>query len=228
MPRTFVIGDIHGAYRALRQCLDRASFNYREDHLICLGDVADGWPDTRACIEELLRIKNLTHLLGNHDLYTLEWMDSGTAPDLWLAQGGEATRQSYRHEVPPGHHEYFKRARPYFVSRQRLFVHAGIDRHTDISHQGLSTFLWDRELAHLAMAQYREGVDKKLTRYREVYIGHTPTPFGKPVRSGDVWLMDTGAGWSGVLSLLDIDTYATFVSDPVPSLYPGVQGRSRF
>ena len=27
MARTFVIGDIHGAYRALRQCLDRADFN---------------------------------------------------------------------------------------------------------------------------------------------------------------------------------------------------------
>lgn len=37
--REFVIGDIHGAYRALRQCLTRSDFNYDHDHLICLGDV---------------------------------------------------------------------------------------------------------------------------------------------------------------------------------------------
>ena len=34
MRRTFVIGDIHGAYRALRQCLERAEFEYEEDELL--------------------------------------------------------------------------------------------------------------------------------------------------------------------------------------------------
>jgi serine/threonine protein phosphatase 1 len=56
MDRTFVIGDIHGAYRALRQCLQKAAFNYSNDHLICLGDVCDGWPETRESIDELLKI----------------------------------------------------------------------------------------------------------------------------------------------------------------------------
>ncbi|NJN40909.1 MAG: hypothetical protein HC811_00350 [Flammeovirgaceae bacterium] len=46
--RRFVLGDIHGAYRALRQCLERASFSYDEDLLIALGDVSDGWPDVKA------------------------------------------------------------------------------------------------------------------------------------------------------------------------------------
>lgn len=73
-PQTFVIGDIHGAYRALRQCFDRSGFRPASDHLICLGDVADGWPDTKTCIDDLLKIKNMTYLLGNHDLLTLEWM----------------------------------------------------------------------------------------------------------------------------------------------------------
>ena len=29
--RTFVIGDIHGAYKAFKQCLKKADFNYKKD-----------------------------------------------------------------------------------------------------------------------------------------------------------------------------------------------------
>ena len=64
MARTFVIGDIHGACRALRQCLERSSFDYTNDILISLGDVADGWPETKDAIDELLKVKNLVYLLG--------------------------------------------------------------------------------------------------------------------------------------------------------------------
>jgi serine/threonine protein phosphatase 1 len=39
--------------------------------------------------------------------------------------------------------------------------------------------------------------------------------------------MDTGAGWSGVLSMMDIHTKEVFASDPVPLLYPGVEGRKK-
>ncbi len=42
--RTFVLGDVHGAARALKQVLERSSFDYSADRLVCLGDVADGWP----------------------------------------------------------------------------------------------------------------------------------------------------------------------------------------
>jgi len=30
--RTFVVGDIHGAYRAFMQCLERSAFDYVGDH----------------------------------------------------------------------------------------------------------------------------------------------------------------------------------------------------
>lgn len=33
------MGDIHGAYKALQQCLERSKFNYENDKLIQLGDV---------------------------------------------------------------------------------------------------------------------------------------------------------------------------------------------
>ena len=53
-----------------------------------------------------------------------------------------------------------------------------------------------------------------------MYIGHTPIPEPHPVQYCEVWMMDTGAGWSGRLSMMNIDTLEYFVSDPVPELYP--------
>jgi serine/threonine protein phosphatase 1 len=37
--------------------------------------------------------------------------------------------------------------------------------------------------------------------------------------------MDTGAGWDGCLSIMDINSKEFFTSDPVPSLYPEDSGR---
>jgi serine/threonine protein phosphatase 1 len=227
MGKTFVLGDVHGGYRALRQCLDRSGFDYQNDHLICLGDVCDGWPETKACIDELLSVKQLTYLLGNHDWWTLEWMTTGRIEDVWFSQGGEATVRSYTDGVPPTHIQFFQRALPYFLRDNKIFVHAGFDPLKDIARQGLDVFLWDRNLARAALDLYYQQIDAKLTLYDEVYLGHTPIPYPHPLRACEVWLMDTGAGWSGVLSMMNIETKEVFTSDPVPSLYPGVMGRTK-
>jgi serine/threonine protein phosphatase 1 len=39
--------------------------------------------------------------------------------------------------------------------------------------------------------------------------------------------MDTGAGWQGKLSMMNIDTKEIFQSDPVPDLYPKYRGRAK-
>ncbi|MDH5598326.1 MAG: hypothetical protein OEY34_04330, partial [Cyclobacteriaceae bacterium] len=46
-----------------------------------------------------------------------------------------------------------------------------------------------------------------------------------PLQSGNVWMMDTGAGWDGVLTIMNIRDKTYKTSDPVPSLYPGIEGR---
>ena len=54
--RTFVIGDIHGAYKALLECLELSKFKKNNDRLICLGDVCDRGRQVKECIDELLTI----------------------------------------------------------------------------------------------------------------------------------------------------------------------------
>lgn len=227
MGRTFVIGDIHGAYRALRQCLERSAFDFEKDRLISLGDVADGWPETKACINEFLKMKNLTYVLGNHDFWTLEWMESGVAEPVWFDQGGKATVESYVEGIPEAHLQFLKNALPYYQLGDKLFVHAGIDPQLPIDVQNLQILLWDRSFARVAFNLYTKEIRGKITEFDEVYIGHTPIPFLKPIQSSEVWFMDTGAGWSGVLSMMNIDTKEVVTSDLVPSLYPGVEGRKK-
>lgn len=227
MRREFVIGDIHGAYRALRQCLERSDFDYDNDHLICLGDVADGWPQTRESIDELLRIKNLTYILGNHDWWTLQWMLTGKIDDIWVAQGGKATIDSYPGAVSDQHISFLSQAALYHVRENRLFVHAGVDPSMPLEKQDQDTFLWDRQLASRVLSLYPHCNGERISSFDEIFLGHTPVPFGHPIKCMEVWMMDTGAGWSGVLSMMNLETKEIFPSDPVPDLYPGVEGRTR-
>jgi serine/threonine protein phosphatase 1 len=226
MSRTFVLGDVHGAYHALRQCIDRSGFDPANDTLIFLGDVCDGWPQTRECIDYLMGVPNLICLLGNHDFWFNNWMQYGEAEDIWLEQGGQATVDSYKDGVPKSHLMFVGQAKTFYEKDNRLFVHAGIPPGMRPEECSQHQLLWDRTLPMLARTL---GTESKLTltQYNEVFIGHTPIESPHPVKYCEVWMMDTGAGWSGVLSMMNLDTKECFMSDPVPTLYPGIAGRKK-
>jgi serine/threonine protein phosphatase 1 len=227
MSRTFVIGDIHGAFRALKQCLERASFDYENDRLIALGDVCDGWPETKECVDELMKIKNLIFILGNHDMIMLDWMETGQMAESWFVHGGEATCLSYGETIPRSHIDFIKKGILYHLEDNKLFVHAGILPDRKLEQQGPSVFMWDRTLAGLAMDFQERGISKPITEFDEIFIGHTPIASSHPRKYCEVWMMDTGAGWYGPLSMMNVHSKEFFISDPVTSLYPGITGRTK-
>jgi serine/threonine protein phosphatase 1 len=57
MKRTFVIGDIHGGLKALKQVLQNAAVT-KEDTLIFLGDYVDGWSESVQVISFLIDLHN--------------------------------------------------------------------------------------------------------------------------------------------------------------------------
>ncbi len=222
--RRFVIGDIHGANRALIQCLERSSFDAQRDLLISLGDLCDRWPEVNRVFDTLLKVKNLVLLLGNHDQWALEWFLHGEAPEIWLMQGGDITMESYANGVPEAHVDLLVKASLFHHLDNKLFVHGGFNPESDITMQKSDLLLWDRTLIRSALLCKMQGIKKHLTSYDEVYIGHTPTiNFDEtvPIKACEVYLMDTGAGWpGGVLTMMDIDTKMFYQSDPVETLYP--------
>jgi len=223
-----VIGDIHGAFLALKQCLGRSKFQPKTDLLICLGDVVDGWPQTRECIDFLLELPHLVYIKGNHDDMALLWSMTGEAPYGWKAQGGYATIDSYNRQMLDTHVNFLKNGHLYHLESNKLFVHAGINPSKKIEDQGSDIFLWDRSLFKEAFTYRLEENPPQLSDYDEIYIGHTPIHnygYNHPIKACEVWMMDTGAGWNGVLSIMDINTKEYWMSDSVDSLYPDHKGR---
>ena len=93
MARTLVIGDIHGAYKGLLQCIERSEFNRESDTLISLGDVCDGWPQVRECFDFLIGLPRMEYIRGNHDQMALDWANSGTALFGWKIQGTSSLKE---------------------------------------------------------------------------------------------------------------------------------------
>lgn len=227
--RTFVLGDVHGGHRALLQCFERCSFDYEADRLIFLGDATDGWSESPLVIEELKRVRNLIYILGNHDVWFMDWLAAGWEPYVWMSEGGRTTIDSYagleKSVLKREHLEFLQSAVLCFVDdTDRLFVHGGIDRRVSLDNQRKEYIIRDRSLFYST-----DGV----RGYHEVFIGHTPTTSIKnslkPLNFGgqdNVWRMDTGAGYSGgCLSIMDVETRQFWQSDVVSELYPVEEGR---
>ena len=222
--RSLVIGDIHGGYRALQQCLRGSRLDYEHDRLVVLGDAADGWSEVAECFEELLKVNHLVYVRGNHDQWLLEWLQYGKKPLVWLMQGGYASYESYASHphLREKHLAFLKTTGFYFIDEDnRIFVHGGILPGVPVDATEVEYLMWDREL-------WMNRSYDRIPEYTEVYVGHTSiwSVSSSPCNHGNVWFMDTGAGWGGKLSIMDVATKEIWQSDRVADLYPEEQGRS--
>ena len=228
---TYVIGDMHGAHKALEQCLDRCDFDPAEDVLITLGDICDGWPFVKECVEMLEVVPNLVGVLGNHDQWAIEWAKTGEMQDIWVTQGGENTLKSFGYDPNSFPLDFFKQFVGIMESEGQVFVHGGLDpNQRDLSKQSLDVCLWDRSLVHAARLKHAQKPDFKYGGWKDIFVGHTTTEYFehddyRPLHFCNIWMIDTGGGWSGKLTIMDIDTKQYWQSDIVADLYPGIKGR---
>lgn len=226
---TYVLGDCHGAHLALQQCLDRCNFNPVNDTLISLGDICDGWPHVKECVEILQAIPKFQGVIGNHDVWAMEWASTGNILHEWRTQGGEATLESFGREPLNFPQSFFKQFHITLEINGKVFVHGGLDvNQRDLSKQHFNVCTWDRSLVNIARRHHNSRPNYKYGGWDEIYVGHTTTQFYhslKPLHYCNVWMVDTGAGWSGKLTIMDVDTKEYWQSDLVPTLYPHIKGR---
>jgi len=239
--KKFVIGDIHGSNKALLQVLERSGFDKESDLLISLGDIADGWNEVPECVDTLLSIKNLIAIRGNHDVWCYDWFEMGATPLIWTQQGGKATLDAYVRTgkmTEDSHKAFWKNQVDWYIDDEnRLFIHGGWD-YIEGFPQGAKASVnagsiakechWDRSLLEGARSAFgdknRPGKFKALEQFKEIYIGHTAMN-GEPKQFGNLWNLDTGAGWNGQLTIMDIDTKEFWQSDNVKELHPDQLGR---
>jgi len=264
--RTFVVGDMHGALKALLQCLERCGYNPETDQIIFVGDYVDGWPESAQLVQKLIELDKAStrgniHIRGNHDKWCEEWLLLGAAHSIWLEQGGRSTLESYVSSgliTEESHKDFFRGLHNYYVDDDnRGFVHGGFHSRKGLGHEVYeSDYYWDRDLWQIALLSEGrvhfddEGVPQssRFLMHKEVYIGHTSTcnwkckphypeykdknqpslngPIMIPMRRCNVWNMDTGGGFEGKVTIMDIDTKEYWQSDLVKDLYPGQHGRN--
>lgn len=204
MQRTFTTTDTHGCFKELRECLDLSGFRYDEDRLIHIGDITDRGPDSFLVVEELLKIKNLIAIRGNHDEWMLDFIKTSRHPslnhngvyktilsyaqaqdmsyeDLYVNQkmSGISTNFEPRH-MPKTHRDFFKNQINYYIDREnRLFVHAGYDPMELIETQHTNTLIWERDLVQGLARQLEVAGEVKnypdVNNFKRIFVGHTPT-----------------------------------------------------
>lgn len=254
--KTFVMGDIHGGYKPLVQCLQRAGFDYENDVLIQIGDVADGHNEVYECVEELLKIKNLIAIKGNHDGWLLEFIQTDFHPVSWN-YGGKGTIESYLKykegpkvcfpkgsgyktslnstDIPARHRQFFQNQKLFHILHTDIcFVHGGFERYEDFFEQTEKKYCWDRRLWSEALSYDEQGRDfnafEMVTLFQHIYIGHTSTlhwDTDLPMTALHITNMDTGAGSVGKLTIMDIDSKEIWQSDSLSTLYCDIQDFSK-
>jgi serine/threonine protein phosphatase 1 len=153
------------------------------------------------------------------------------------------------------HRQFFKNMINYHIDDEnRGFVHGGFTSRKGLGHEPYeSNYYWDRDLISICLMRHnmqlkeKEGMKHEVRSYKhkEVYVGHTTTigwtirkngiiKNAQGIKSGctvpinvcNVWDLDTGGGWNGKITIMDIDTKEYWQSDLLTDLYPGYRGRN--
>jgi len=164
-------------------------------------------PETFECVEELLKIKNLIAIRGNHDDCWYQSIRTGNQ-NLLFNKGGKETLESYIKncyvereyvmkmsgystdyeftDMPISHYTFWKNQLPYYIDKDNnLFVHGGFNRHHLIEetekYGNISDLWWDRDLLHAARSyssmKNNEYPFKNKNNFKEIFVGHTPVQY---------------------------------------------------
>ncbi len=244
MGRTLVCGDIHGAYKPLKDLINKVKLK-NDDELVFLGDYVDGNSESFEVIDYLIKLKNqysTKFLLGNHDFWLRKYLENGVADIGWLNCGGTTTIDSYENrnkESINDHIEFLNSCvYSYTDNNNNGFVHGGFRTDdglniTDRNYWVINDFMWDRSLFHLAYTHHKKNHNnsenytklypKLLKLYKNIYIGHTSTlnyNTDIPIKVCNVTNLDTGGGSSnGRITIMDIDTGVYWQSSTIEKYY---------
>lgn len=148
----------------------------------------------------------------------------------WYNQGGRNTLLSYVGRTKEDlirHRDFLSQQEPFILleDEKYLFVHGGFELRKDVNNTDIDVLLWDRDIFSMTFKNgymLNHGYDK-------VFLGHTTTQIInndlKPLIFNNIYALDTGAGWDGKLSMMNIDTDDVFSSKISKEYYPEFTGR---
>ncbi len=208
--RTIAIGDIHGHAEALKSLIARVD-PQPIDTVVFLGDYVDRGPDSCGVIQQVIelsaRCKTIT-LMGNHEQMMLKACNDPDSIQAWLDMGGDLALDSYSthfdiSDVPQAHREFLDRLLRSHETATHFFIHANYAPNQEITQQDSVTALW-RSLEDLPRQHYSG---------RTAVVGHTPQPQGQVLDLGYLLCLDTGCGFGGYLTAMDVESHELWQVD---------------
>lgn len=143
----------------------------------------------------------------------------------------------------------------YIDEQNRGFVHGGFRSKKGLGHEEYQAdYYWDRDVWQISLMSHNKvrtdsngtPQGRRMYKHKEVFIGHTSTgnweikphypeyqddrqskngSITVPMNRYNVWNLDTGGGFEGKLTIMDIETKEFWQSDFVKDLYPEEKGR---
>lgn len=178
--RRFVIGDIHGCVKTLRELVTNKIKLQKNDLLFLLGDYIDRGPDSKGVLDFLMELKgegyNVHPLLGNHEYMMLLSAEDVEEFIYWKKNGSLQTLMSFgideksanefacMKQVPQKYFDFLKGLEYYESTDDYYFVHAGFAKGIEKPTDDMETLLWSRS----------EHYNRQVLKGRILIHGHTP------------------------------------------------------
>jgi len=211
MPRTIVVGDIHGCFDELCDLLAAIKLK-RNDRVIAVGDLVVKGPKSIEVLELFINDARFSSVIGNHDRKLRQ---------RWRGEPVRLTKEQRTTLAELEFHRdrYFEylRSLPYIIDlRSHLVVHAGVRPGVPLRRQTADDMTEIRTMG--ADPASRTGVPwfDVYRGSRIVLFGHWPAE--KPLRARRAIGLDTACVYGGRLTALIVET-GQFVSVPARKKY---------
>src|ERR1035437_5440147 len=125
MPRTIIIGDIHGSISEYKEILNLVDYKSPNVRIILLGDQIDRGEDSNACIA-LSRELKIECVMGNHEQKFLLWLRGDRKP---------TPNKPHYLKFSNKDIEYISSMPTYIKVGNTIVVHAGLRAGVSLSNQ---------------------------------------------------------------------------------------------
>jgi serine/threonine protein phosphatase 1 len=177
VPRRLVFSDIHGCIKTFRALLYETIKITPDDHLFFLGDYIDRGPDSRAVIDEIMKLQmdnyQVKALRGNHEQLLLNSLHDVEHREVWMRNGGIQTLVSFNvasvHDIPEKYMNFFNALEYYVLLDDFILVHAGLNTAIEDPFSDIYSMLWLRNFI----------IDPQKVNNRIIVHGHTPTSLSR-------------------------------------------------
>lgn len=203
--RDFVVGDLHGHIYLLEKAMEHSDFDKDVDRMFSVGDLIDRGPDSMACLR-LVKEPWFHTVIGNHEEFLLQTiLDDWSALD-WLENGGKWFQDEDESELLKLA-KFIRNEVPYSITVVTGNGKVGIC-HAQPPSSDWADAINPSDDAIETMTSGREWIK---SRSQEIVRGvcktiHGHTPMVKVTQYGNAVFIDTGAYYTGRLTVVPLST----------------------